>query len=130
MNLFAWGANEFGQLGDGTTTSRNVPVQVAMPSGVPSSVDVGKVAAGRAYTLLLFNGRVWACGDNANGELGDGTTTNRTRPVPVLGPGGSGFLTDVTAIACGGNHSLALRSDGTVWAWGDNSSGQLGDGTN
>jgi Regulator of chromosome condensation (RCC1) repeat len=64
-----------------------------------------------------------AWGSNGSGQLGDGTTTDRTTPVQV-----SGF-TGVTAIAAGTEHSLALKSDGTVWAWGGNLYGRLGDGT-
>jgi len=62
-------------------------------------------------------------GGNGNGQLGDGTTGNRTAPVQVAG------LTGVQAIAGGGYHSLALKNDGTVWAWGYNGNGRLGDGT-
>jgi alpha-tubulin suppressor-like RCC1 family protein len=66
---------------------------------------------------------VWAWGQNAHGQLGDGTTDERTAPVQVQG------LEDVTAIAAHDRNTLALRGDGTVWAWGDNGRGQLGDGT-
>ncbi len=72
---------------------------------------------------------VWAWGDNAEGQLGDGTTTDSSTPVQVLGPGGSGYLTDVQATAGGAYHTIALKSDGTVWAWGYNQFGELGDGT-
>lgn len=81
-------------------------------------------AAGLYHSLALkSDGTVWAWG-NAQGQLGDGTTTDRTSPVPAIG------LTDVAAVAAGGVHSLALRNDGTVWAWGANWYGQFGDGTN
>src|SRR6266851_2868592 len=75
-------------------------------------------------------GTVSAWGYNGYGELGNATFTSNNTPVQVLGPGGVGFLTGVTAIAVGGQHSLALKSDGTVWAWGRNILGQLGNGTN
>lgn len=82
------------------------------------------VASGKSHVLILkSDGTVWSWGGNASGQLGDGTTTDRTSPVQVSGLG------TVAAIAAGGDHSLALRSDGTVWAWGLNSNGQLGDGT-
>jgi len=97
----------------------------------PSAVRVGdyvisgSVAAGTNDTLALkADGTVWSWGANTNGQLGDGTTTQRTSPVQVSG------LSDVVAIAAGvGTHHLALKRDGTVWGWGLNSSGQLGDGT-
>jgi alpha-tubulin suppressor-like RCC1 family protein len=118
-NVFTWGDNSYGQLGDGSQTSRAVARRVA---DLESAVAV---AAGARHTLVLkSDGTVWAFGANNSGQLGDGTDTMRTSPVPVPG------LTNVTAIAAGGDHSLALESDGTVWAWGANASGELGDGTN
>jgi alpha-tubulin suppressor-like RCC1 family protein len=87
-------------------------------------IGVTAIAAGWYHTVALKNdGTVWAWGYNVFRQLGDGTTTDRTTPVPVNG------LSDVRAIAAGGNHTLALRSDGTVWAWGLNGNGQLGDGS-
>jgi hypothetical protein len=116
--VWAWGLNNHGQLGDGTTTNRRTPVQV---SGLQGAVDI---AGGRDHGLaVLSNGSVWAWGDNTHGQLGDGTTTNRTSPVRA------GGLSDVETVTAGAYHSLALRSDGTVWAWGQNSQGQLGDGS-
>ncbi len=116
--VWAWGDNNLGQLGDGTTTNRYTPVQVLGLSGVTA------IAAGYGHSLALKNdGTVWAWGYNSNGQLGDGTTTNRYTPVQVTG------LSGVTAIAVGRSHSLALKNDGTVWAWGYNYRGQLGDGT-
>lgn len=120
----AWGSNVLGQLGDGTTTNRLSPVTVLAAGSAPLS-GVVEVAAGRDFTMARkADGSVWAWGGGASGELGDGTTpTSRVTPEQVLG------LTGVIALAGGRNHALALRSDGTVWSWGNNSSGQLGDGT-
>ena len=116
--VWAWGRNDFGELGNGTTTSRYTPVQVK------GLTNVVAIAAGYDHSLALrSDGTVWAWGLNGNGQLGDGTTTNRTTPVQVKG------LTNVVAIAAGVYHSLAIRSDGTVWTWGYNTYGQLGDGT-
>jgi len=114
----AWGENEDGQLGDGTTETRSVPVPVSALTGVKA------IAAGGSHSLaLLSNGTVMAWGDDESGQLGDGKTTNSEVPVAVKG------LTGVKAIAAGGSHSLALLNNGTVMAWGDNENGQLGNGT-
>ncbi len=119
---WAWGANASGQLGDGTTSGHTSPSRVNTLSGVTAA------AGGGSHSLALkSDGTVWAWGSNSNGQLGDNTTTQRPGPVQVKGQGGSGFLTGVTAIAAGTSHSLALKADGTVWAWGANGSGQLGD---
>lgn len=120
----AWGSNEFGQLGDGSAINRLSPVTVMASSSTPLS-GVVEAAAGRDFSMARkSDGSVWAWGGGASGELGNGTTpTSRATPGRVSG------LTGVAAIAGGRNHALALRSDGTVWSWGNNTSGQLGDGT-
>ena len=112
--LWAWGKNQFGELGDGTTTNRSTPVQVLS--------EVKAVAGGQLYTLALKkDGTVLAWGRNNFGQLGTGTTTDSSTPVQVL--------SDVKAIGTGYAHSLALKNDGTLWAWGKNEFGELGDGT-
>ena len=118
--VWAWGRNGSGQLGDGSTTSRITPVQVTGVSGIIA------VAAGQSYTLALKNdGTVWAWGYNDYGQLGDGTKTGRTTPVQVKN------ISDVVAISAGGGRgsSFVLKNDGTVWGWGYNYDGQLGNGT-
>jgi len=128
--VWAWGANYYGQLGDGTVIERWTAARVLGPGGMGVLTDIVGIAAGDLHNLALkSDGTVWAWGDNWWGELGDGTNTDRWTPVQVRGPGGVGYLTNVVAIATGGWHSLALKSDGTVWAWGYNKYGQLGDGT-
>lgn len=130
---WGWGLNRAGQLGDGNTTSPvTTPVAVLGPGGTGTLTNITAVSGGQSHTLALRNdGTVWAWGSNSNGQLGDGTTTSRLSPVQVVGPGGSGFLTGIVAVAApaGGGYSLALGSDGTVWSWGYNANGQLGDGT-
>lgn len=116
--VWAWGANDRGQLGDGTTTARRTPVLMAGVTGVAA------ISSGGFSTLLLkTDGTVWAVGANEVGQLGDGTTLDRLTPVAVSG------LSGIVAISAGYDHALALRSDGTVWAWGANATGQLGDST-
>jgi RHS repeat-associated protein len=116
----AWGFNADGELGDGSTTNSDVPVTVSGLSGVTA------IAANGYYSLaLLSNGTVKAWGENFYGQLGNGTSgvgTNSDVPVAVSG------LSGVTAIAAGFWHALALLSNGTVKAWGDNREGQLGNG--
>jgi len=121
--VWAWGRNDYGQIGDGTTTHRSTPTQINI-------TNVKEIVVGRStdyiksdFTLALKNdGTVWAWGWNGNGELGDGTTTNRSIPTQVN-------INDVKGIATGTNNVFALKNDGTVWAWGWNGNGQLGDGT-
>lgn len=72
---------------------------------------------------------MWAWGLNGNGQLGDGSIVNKYKPIAVKDASGNNYLTGITAIAVGGNYSLALKNDGTVWAWGWNLYGQLGDNT-
>jgi len=117
--VVAWGWNEYGQLGNGTTGGySDVPVAVSGLSGVTA------ISAGDDHSLvLLSNATVMAWGDNIDGQLGNGTETNSDVPVAVSG------LSGVTAISAGSFHSLALLSNGTVMAWGGNELGQLGDGT-
>ncbi|HEX5752852.1 MAG TPA: RCC1 repeat-containing protein [Archangium sp.] len=117
--VWAWGYNESGALGDGSTLQRSTPVQVSGLSGVVA------ISAGYLHSLALrHDGTVWAWGSNTLNQLGDGTAEpQRSTPVRVSG------LSDVVAISAGRNHSLAMHADGTLWAWGRNATGQLGDGT-
>jgi alpha-tubulin suppressor-like RCC1 family protein len=137
--VFSWGYNGYGQLGDrnisGTENNPQtafidispVPGQLSLAGGVLANIQ--KVAAGGLFSLALTDdGRVYSWGDNSKGELG------RVVPLPVpytsvpglVTDAGGATLTGVTAIAAGGGTSYALKSDGTVWAWGNNSMGQLG----
>ena len=118
-SLYSWGSNGSGRLGDGTTTQRLSPLLVATGLAPGSSAS-----AGVAHTLgLASSGQLLTWGDNANGQLGDGTSAHRYSPAAVPG------LSNVVMSATGAYFSLALRGDGTVLAWGSNDSGQLGDGT-
>jgi alpha-tubulin suppressor-like RCC1 family protein len=116
--VWAWGYNDYGQVGDGSTTWRLAPVQVASLSGVAA------LAAGGLHSMALMNdGTVRAWGFNGQNAIGDGTSTNRLLPVTVTGLGG------LVQLDAAYHTSVALRSDGTVWAWGNNDARQLGDGT-
>ncbi|MDR1329037.1 MAG: hypothetical protein LBK23_05505 [Oscillospiraceae bacterium] len=142
--LWSWGCNENGQLGDGLRVTRLEPRQVL------ASVS-GADAGGESSLAVKTDGTLWTWGDNTSGQLGDGTRTTRLEPVKIMD--------SVTAAASGGatqssyttvqtdtdsaspppavyipfstteGHGLALKSDGTLWSWGYNAYGQLGDGS-
>jgi alpha-tubulin suppressor-like RCC1 family protein len=102
-------------------------------SSVPVTADVVDVVAvtvgGSHSCALRSDGQVFCWGRNADGQVGDNTTVDRSVPVKVLDPSGGGFLDDAVAISAGGSHTCAVRGTGEVLCWGDNSSFQLGDGT-
>jgi Regulator of chromosome condensation (RCC1) repeat len=115
-----WGANDLGQLGDGTTTPRLTPVGV---SGLTSGAAA--IATVKDHTCVLtIAGGMKCWGLNINGELGDGTTTQRLTPVDV-----SGLTSGVAAMAVGFEHTCALTTAGGMKCWGLLNDGQLGDGT-
>lgn len=127
--LAAWGWNNFGQLGDGTTTNRSNPTLVER-SGVLAGRTVVALAAGGYHTCVLCaDGAIAAWGWNTSGQLGNATTTDRIVPA-LIDQGGVLSGKTVVGISAGGIHTLALCSDGTAVAWGNNFYGQLGDGTN
>jgi hypothetical protein len=117
---WAWGCNGNGQLGDNTVTSRSSPVSV-----VGGFTDWCQISASYRHSLALRqNGTAWAWGLNDPGRLGDDTIVSKRSPVSVVG----GF-TDWCQIRAGGTFSLALRTNGTAWAWGCGTQGRLGDNT-
>jgi alpha-tubulin suppressor-like RCC1 family protein len=120
--LMAWGENRNGQLGDGTKSEKDVPTPVRGLSGVKAVAVGGQSSHGGHILALLGNGTVVGIGENQSGQLGDGSTTSSSVPVPVKG------LSGVTAIAANVSHSMALLGDGTVRTWGSDQNGELGVG--
>ena len=122
--VWAWGGNQYVQLGNGTIIGANTPGPVSGLTGVTA-------VAGAAFHSLALksDGTVWAWGFNLRGESGNGTYAT-TAPFGSSTPGAVTGLVGVKAISAGTYHSLALKNDQTVWAWGHNQYGQLGDGTN
>lgn len=118
--LYTWGNNANGQLGIGSTTGQTSAVQVGTDS------TWAKVAASDAHTVAIKNdGTLWAWGRNDYGQVGDGTTTQRTSPVQI-----DTATTWVEVYACKGTFSFAKKADGTLWSWGRNQRGQLGNNDN
>jgi len=117
--VLAWGGNDQGQLGiPGNVGFADVPTQASLPAGATAT----DVAGGEAHSLAVTSAGVFAWGANGSGQLGTGNNAGSRVPVPVEIPSG----TVITAVAAGGEHSLALTSTGRVLAWGSNSAGQLG----
>ena len=112
--LWTWGNNDNGQLGDGSTTTRNKPVKIMD--------DVVSVSLGAYHSAAIkTDGSLWMWGVNSDGELGDGTTSPSNKPKKIMD--------NVVQVSLGEAHSAAIKTDGSLWMWGNNSWGQLGDGT-
>ncbi|MCL2556334.1 MAG: hypothetical protein FWE03_04890 [Firmicutes bacterium] len=117
-HLWAWGLNNRGQLGDGTTINRFYPVQIM------SSKTFSYISAGGELSLAIDSqGFLWVWGFNRDGQVGDGTTITRINPVQIM------QSVQFISISAGSGYNLALDKDGNIWAWGNNHSGNLGDGT-
>ena len=117
-SLWAWGNNDYRQLGDGTSVSKNSPIQIG------TATDWAQISAGNVHTLALKNdGTLWAWGNNIYYQLGDGTQTTINVPTQI------GIDTNWKNIDAAYMHNIAIKTDGTLWAWGNNSYGQLGNGS-
>ncbi len=122
-SAWAWGSNEYGEIGDGSSVARSAPVAVRNVSAA-TALAVGADIGGNASYAIAVDGTVWSWGANGHGELGRNTSTDSSIPKAVPG------LAGVAAISCSDQgYTLALKSDGSVWAWGRNEVGELGDGT-
>jgi alpha-tubulin suppressor-like RCC1 family protein len=118
--IWAWGSNDSGRLGDGTTVSKCSPVRE-----ICSATDWCQVSAGGVFTVAIkTTGQIWVWGSNSCGHLGDGTATDRCSPVREFCS-----ATDWCQVNTGRYHSTAIKTSGQIWAWGNNGSGRLGDGT-
>jgi alpha-tubulin suppressor-like RCC1 family protein len=114
--LFNWGRNDSGQLGKNDVDNRSSPVQT-----IAYGIDWKQVKAGSGFSMAIKdNGTLWAWGDNYSGQLGDGTTDNKSSPIQV------GSDTNWSSISCGDYHTAAIKTDGTLWIWGSNYNYQLG----
>jgi len=123
-SLWAWGKNSSGQLADGTTTTRSSPVQTVAAGTNWSLVSGAGQYWGGAAGGIKTDGTLWMWGENGQyyyGRVGDGTTTSRSSPVQIAG-------TTWKQLSCGGRHTAAIKTDGTLWAWGVNNNGGVGDG--
>ena len=117
-DVYCWGLNTSGQLGNGTTAAENFPAKVqGLPAGQPSGLQ-----AASSQTCVILAGEAWCWGYNAQGQLGNGNTTNQTLPARVIG------LAGVTSIALNSNHSCAIANK-QAWCWGSGSDGRLGTGS-
>lgn len=125
--VYAWGNNDKGQVGDGTTTNRDIPVQVRGKDGIGYLTNIKQIATAEGCSLALsWDGTVWSWGGNQNGRLGGGDTRFFPDKVQKSAEFDGGELTDIVAISAGYYHNLALDKYGNVWAWGKNNIGQLG----
>ena len=120
--LWAWGDNAFGALGDGTTADKNAPTQEST-----MATDWTAIGAGAYHTVALKSDcTLWAWGSNNHGQIGAITNGPATVTSPTQELTGAD---NWSAVAAGTYHSVTIKLDGTVWAWGNNTTGQLGDGT-
>ena len=126
--VWAWGYNRYGQLGNGKTSNSSLPVKVKIGGGSVDLTGVVSIAAGYYNSFAVRkDGTVWAWGYNNYGQLGLGNDANGTTAQQVVGgASGSQYLTDIVEVKAATWHTLALKANGTVYAWGYNGYGQLG----
>lgn len=116
--LWTWGFNSYGQLGDNTTSSKSSPVQT-----IGNANTWKQVSAGNFHSAAIKNdGTLWIWGANTFGQLGDNTILSKSSPIQTIT-----FGTSWKQVACGANHTAAIKTDGTLWLWGLNTNAVLGD---
>ena len=121
---YCWGFNNFGQIGDGTIIDKTTPTQVSLPSGVTSWSNL---TGGQNHTCGIgSDSQAYCWGRNNNGQIGDGTTTDKNTPTLVSLPG---VLTSLSNLTAGGVHTCGVGSDDQAYCWGANFAGAIGDGT-
>lgn len=140
-NLYCWGSNNFGQLGDGTTSDSSTTARVLKGAAAAGDYDssylanVKSVSAGGHVCAVTNNDNTYCWGYNSYGQLGDGTTVNSTTTVQVLkgqavaGDYAGSYISSTSQVVTGQNHTCALTKNDNLYCWGYNSMGQLGDGS-
>ncbi|MCL2443196.1 MAG: choice-of-anchor D domain-containing protein [Treponema sp.] len=128
-SLWAWGDNFWSQLGDGTRNTRLIPTRIENIR-TTGNISWAFVSSGTNHTMAIgTDGTLWAWGENMSGQLGNGITAPQTnRPTPTR-PVQVGTATNWSSVSAGEVHTLAIRNDGSLWAWGSNLYGRLGNGT-
>ena len=119
--IFTWGRNNVGQLGDGTTVNRCSPGTLSNGGAIWSRINR---SLSDSTSAIKTDGCVWIWGNNASGQLGDGTTVNKSSPATIIGTDNSWCCVSINC-----THSIGIRSDFNIWSWGNNCCGLLGDGT-
>ena len=130
--VWTWGNNEYGQLGDGTTTNSGTPICISDKTENPlNGINIVQISTEGSHTVVLdSNGKVWTWGDNWRGQLGDGTKTDSGTPICISDMAENPLNgIKIKQISAGKEHTVVIDENGKVWTWGDNWNGQLGDGT-
>ncbi|QVK16776.1 DUF5011 domain-containing protein [Mycoplasmatota bacterium] len=128
--IFTWGMNYYGQLGDGTSIDKNIPIEITSNFILGFEETITEVILGHYHSSVITSeGRIYTWGANHTGQLGDGTTTNKSIPTEITSNFNLGLEETITEVILGGTHTSTITSEGRIFTWGRNYYGQLGDGT-